>query len=97
MFKNLDNWAQFLLLLAIILFSVDFSAAGTLEQDIKIINPSGVAVVYDSRELGYMWRDYIYEPEEPGNYQIYISYGGFEVPGRKTFMSLSNGTDKVGI
>ena len=70
------------------LFSVDFSAAGTLEQEIKIINPSGQEVVFDTRELGYMWRDYIYEPEEPGNYKIYVSYGGFQVPGRNCFLWL---------
>ena len=62
---------------------MDFSAAGTLESTIEVINPSGIAIAYDSRELGFMWRDYFYEPEEPGNYQIYVKYGGFEVPGKK--------------
>lgn len=62
--------------------SVDFSSAGTLDQEIQIVGPSGIDVVYDSRELGYLWKDYIYEPEEPGKYQIYIRYGGFQIPGQ---------------
>ncbi|XP_052782579.1 filamin-B-like isoform X2 [Mya arenaria] len=62
-------------------FSVDFSSAGTLEQKVQIIGPSSIDVVYDSRDLGHMWKDYIFEPEEPGQYQIYVRYGGFDLPG----------------
>ena len=69
----------------LLLFTVDFSAAGTLEHEIEIINPSGIAVSYDTSDLGHMWQDYIYEPEEPGNYKIYVKYGGFEVPGKTNF------------
>ena len=64
----------------IMLFPVDFSGAGMLEQEVQIVGPSGVDVVYDTRELGHLWRDYIYEAEEPGRYQIYVRYAGFELP-----------------
>jgi len=68
-------------ILSFFLFPVDFSSAGTLEQGVRIVGPSGVDVVYDSRDLGHLWKDYIYEPEEPGQYQIYVTYGGFTLPG----------------
>lgn len=67
------------------MISVDFSNAGTLDQEIQIVGPSGIDVVYDTRELGYMWKQIIYEPEEPGKYLIYIRYGGFEIPGECSF------------
>ena len=72
---------------------MDFSNAGTLESDVQVFNPSGHSIAYDSRELGYMWREYFYEAEEPGNYQIYVKYGGFEVPGRKLFFLFNLKTD----
>ncbi|KAL4220761.1 hypothetical protein ACF0H5_021155 [Mactra antiquata] len=72
-------------------FCVDFSNAGTLDQEIRIVGPSGIDVVYDSRELGYLWKDYIYEPEEPGNYRIYIKYGGFELPGCPFTQDIADG------
>lgn len=62
-------------------FSVDFSNAGTLDQEVQVINPSGHDVVLNNRELGYLWKDYTYEPEEPGTYKIFIRYGGFQLPG----------------
>ncbi|XP_060571832.1 filamin-A-like isoform X3 [Ruditapes philippinarum] len=72
-------------------FSVDFSNAGTLDQEIQIVGPSGIDVVYDSRELGYLWKDYLYEPEEPGKYQIYIKYGGFQIPGCPFTQDIADG------
>ena len=70
----------------ILLFAVDFSNAGTLDQEIQIIGPSGVDVVYDTRELGHMWKEIIFEPEEPGKYLIYVRYGGFDLPGKSLLL-----------
>ncbi|XP_052216529.1 filamin-B-like isoform X2 [Dreissena polymorpha] len=72
-------------------FSVDFSGAGMLEQEVQIVGPSGVDVVYDTRELGHLWRDYIYEAEEPGRYQIYVRYAGFELPGCPFTQEIADG------
>ncbi|KAL3847646.1 hypothetical protein ACJMK2_018548, partial [Sinanodonta woodiana] len=44
-------------------FSVDFSQAGTLEHNIRIISPSGSEVSYDTRSLGHMWIDIVQEIE----------------------------------
>ena len=60
---------------------MDFSAAGTLTQEIQVVGPSGHDVVVDTRDLGLMSKEYMYEPEEAGKYRIYVRYGGFELPG----------------
>ncbi|XP_052216963.1 filamin-A-like [Dreissena polymorpha] len=62
-----------------------------LEQEVQIVGPSGVDVVYDTRELGHLWRDYIYEAEEPGRYQIYVRYAGFELPGCPFTQEIADG------
>ncbi|KAK3589648.1 hypothetical protein CHS0354_015146 [Potamilus streckersoni] len=72
-------------------FSVDFSQAGSLEHNIRIISPSGGEVTYDTRSLGHMWIDVLYEPEEPGTFQIYITYAGFQLPGCPFRQEISDG------
>ena len=56
------------------------SEAGKAELGVTITNPSGNNITYDSTPTPKGDR-ITYTPSIPGPYQIYITYGGLDVPG----------------
>ena len=70
--------------------SVIRNEAGKAELGLNITSPTGQPVQYNivPTRLG----DRVtYTPTEPGPYQIYITYGGLEVPGKEIVLVLSTG------
>jgi len=63
-------------------FAVDLSEAGSLDPLVRINSPSGQLVpVSTSNEYGNK-RGISYIPDEAGDLKIYITYAGFELPGK---------------
>ena len=63
------------------LFAVIRNEAGKAELSLSIISPSGVSVPFDSKATP-RGEHVTYCPQEAGPHQIYITYGGLEVPGK---------------
>ena len=58
--------------------------AGKAELSVNITSPSGRRVPYDNVPTGVGER-FTYVAQETGIHNIFITYGGLEVPGRKFF------------
>ena len=64
-----------------LLSSVDFSEAGVLEHNIHIVGASGREVAWNINEVSYLKKRISYLAEEGGPHKIFITYGGYDLPG----------------
>ncbi|CAI9737084.1 filamin-C-like, isoform X1 [Octopus vulgaris] len=62
-------------------FTVDFSEAGRAEHSITIVNPAGKTIPFELKENNAK-NEISYIPTTPGGHNIFINYGGIEVPGK---------------
>lgn len=65
-------------------FSVNFSeAVSAIKPEVQLRSPSGSTEVLVAKTLGQLEMEYtyIFTPVETGNFKIYVTYGGFDVPG----------------
>ncbi|XP_033731255.1 filamin-A-like isoform X2 [Pecten maximus] len=64
-------------------FNVDLADAGSLESSIRVVSPSGRNVKCSVG--GDYLKSVTYVPDEGGPHNIYITYAGFELPGKSLF------------
>ena len=80
----LVTWLLFLvgMIIVLLLSLVVSHEAGKAELSLSIVSPTGKTIPYDivSTSLG---ERVTYIPSEAGPHNIYITYGGLEVPGKR--------------